>query len=90
MRWLSLVLAACLAGPALAGGPAPAVAFDLPPPKPGHSYPECYCRDSAGARVEVGETACLTIGRRQVTSRCEKARNLTIWRHQSEGCAPGV
>jgi len=63
---------------------------ELPPAKEGYSYPECYCTDSDGRRVEVGGFACLTIGSRQVTSRCTKARNLVIWRHQQEGCAPGV
>jgi len=61
-----------------------------PPAKEGYSYPECYCTDSRGNRVEVGRSACLTIGRREMTSRCEKVRNLVIWRHQAEGCAPGV
>jgi hypothetical protein len=63
--------------------------YTPPPAKPGYSYPECYCTDSVGERVEVGQTACLKIGSREITSRCERARNLVIWRHQSEGC-PGV
>ncbi|MEO1316848.1 MAG: hypothetical protein AAFW01_09730 [Pseudomonadota bacterium] len=57
-----------------------------PPAKEGYSYPDCYCTDSTGGRVEVGELACLRIGGREVTSRCEEADNLTIWRHQGEGC----
>ncbi|GMG84865.1 hypothetical protein LNKW23_40810 [Paralimibaculum aggregatum] len=87
---LSLALAAfCLSAPAgagerLAGGYVP------PKPKEGYSYPECFCTDSQGRRVEIGQMACLHIGSRQVMSRCEKARNLVIWRHQTEGCAPGV
>jgi len=60
-----------------------------PPAKEGYSYPECYCTDSQGDRVELGEYACLQIGSRQVYSRCEKRRNLVIWNHQSGGC-PGV
>lgn len=62
----------------------------LPRAKEGHSYPECYCTDSRGQRVEVGEMACLRIGDRRVTSRCTKVRNLVIWRHSAEGCKPGV
>ena len=91
-----LILSAMLlaAAPALAegrntGGPPPP-GSGLPPAKEGYSYPECYCTDSEGKRVEIGETACLRIGSREVTSRCERARNLVIWRHQEEGCAPGV
>lgn len=64
--------------------------FVPPAPKSGHSYPECYCRDSSGGRVELGQTACLRIGSREVTARCEKASNLVIWRQQAEGCTPGV
>ncbi|MGF1502371.1 MAG: hypothetical protein ACFBSD_11200 [Paracoccaceae bacterium] len=95
MNRIALILifaaAAAAAGAAAAEPSKPAAGGYSPPPaKSGHSYPECYCTDSRGARVEVGETACLQIGSRQVTSRCEKARNLVIWRHQSEGCAPGV
>lgn len=68
---------------------APLPAYVRPKPKEGYSYPDCYCTDSDGGRVEVGQLACLRIGRREVVSRCEQADNLTIWRHQSEGC-PGV
>ncbi|MEO1457177.1 MAG: hypothetical protein AAFV49_06360 [Pseudomonadota bacterium] len=63
--------------------------WQRPPAKEGYSYPDCYCTDSDGRRVEVGQIACLQIGSRLVTSRCEQARNLVIWRHQEEGC-PGV
>ncbi|MEM6678040.1 MAG: hypothetical protein AAF675_09215 [Pseudomonadota bacterium] len=63
--------------------------FVRPPAKEGYTYPDCYCTDSTGGRVEIGELSCLRIGRRDVLSRCEQADNLTIWRHQGEGC-PGV
>lgn len=91
-----LGLAALASAPAMAGqdkGRSPTAqraTTELPPAKPGYSYPECYCTDSRGARVEIGQTACLHIGSRSVTSRCERASNLVIWRHQSEGCTPGV
>jgi hypothetical protein len=94
-----ILLAAVLAPvPAGAGDPAPAPVADAPaaprgyvrpPAKEGYSYPDCYCTDSEGTRVEVGELACLRIGRREVLSRCMQADNLTVWRHQREGC-PGV
>ncbi len=86
---LGSALVAGLALPSLAEE-TPRHAYTPPAPKPGHSYPECYCTDSTGQRVEVGELACLQIGSRQVLSRCEKARNLVIWRHQATGCAPNV
>lgn len=65
----------------------PASSYVRPPAKQGYSYPDCYCTDSTGTRVEVGDLACLRIDDRQVTSRCEQASNLTVWRHQYEGCA---
>lgn len=69
--------------------PSPAQGYVRPPAKEGYSYPDCYCTDSAGQRVELGQMACLQIGSRQVYSRCEQARNLVIWRHKQDGC-PGV
>lgn len=59
------------------------------PPKQGYSYPECYCTDSVGQRVDIGQTACLQIGSRQVLARCDTSVNLTTWRTIGEGC-PGV
>jgi len=59
------------------------------PPKEGYSYPDCYCTDSAGKRVELGETACLTIGSRRVLARCDMSVNNPTWRTETEGC-PGV
>ena len=77
---------------------APAAAQHMPPanpnytpapPKEGYSYPDCYCTDSDGKRVEMGETACLRIGSRQVLARCDMSVNNPTWRHEAEGC-PGV
>jgi len=95
MKAAVLLVTLLTATPAVADGvtaanPTPNPGTVLPPAKKGYSYPECYCTDSEGKRVEVGELACLHIGSRTVTSRCEKARNLVIWRHQKEGCQPGV
>lgn len=95
MKLLALALVGLMALPAAAEAPySPPVrmadGYIPPTPKKGHSYPPCYCTDSQGNRVEVGQMACLQIGSRQVMSRCEKARNLVIWRHQTEGCSPGV
>lgn len=59
------------------------------PPKEGFSYPDCYCTDSDGQRVELGQTTCLSIGSRQVTARCETSLNNPTWRTMQEGC-PGV
>ncbi len=93
----SLLVLAALAlpaqGPAAAQGAGPGTApspdYRPPPAAEGYSYPDCYCTDSTGERVELGETACLSIGSRRVLARCEMAANNPTWRHETEGC-PGV
>lgn len=47
---------------------------------------ECYCTDSVGARVEMGETICLTVGGRMFTAQCQMSLNNPMWREISEGC----
>ena len=85
---IALYLALATAG-ADAGTLAPNPNYTPHPPKEGYSYPDCYCTDSGGKRVEMGETACLLIGSRQVTARCDMSVNNPTWRTESEGC-PGV
>lgn len=95
MRLVILAMIGLLALPASAGELEARIlqladGYVPPKPKDGYSYPPCYCTDTQGNKVDVGQMACLQIGSRQVMSRCEKARNLVIWRHQTEGCSPGV
>ena len=91
-RLISLTIAALvLAGaPALAEDPAPQVrqtqGYTPKPPKDGFKYPECFCTDSGGKRVEIGQTACLQIGSRQVMARCGMSLNNPAWRHLSTDC----
>ncbi|MEM0922634.1 MAG: hypothetical protein AAGI13_06275 [Pseudomonadota bacterium] len=68
---------------AAAGQPAQ---YSPPAAKEGHSYPDCYCTDSAGDRVEIGASACLQIGSRQVWARCGMSLNNPAWRHSGESC----
>ena len=56
--------------------------------RPDGSVIVCYCTDSTGDRVEMGEMACLTIGKRRITARCDMSLNVPIWREVSEGCTP--
>ena len=76
------------AGPAAAGPPSNPN-YSPPPAKEGFSYPDCYCTDSKGQRVDMGKTACLIIGSRRVLARCDMSVNNPTWRQESEGC-PGV
>ncbi len=66
--------------------------FTQPPAKAGYSYPDYYCTDSKGKRVEMGETACLITGSRRVLARCDISVNSPAWREESEGCSvpPGA
>ena len=60
--------------------------YNPPKPKDGFRYPDCFCTDSKGQRVELGKTMCLTIGSRSFTARCEMATNNPFWRQVSDGC----
>lgn len=46
----------------------------------------CYCRDSQGGRVEMGEEACLVVNGRAFMARCEMALNVPAWRTTGEDC----
>jgi hypothetical protein len=63
--------------------------YSVPPAKEGYKYPDCYCTDSNGQRVDMGKTACLVIGSRRILARCDMSLNNPAWREESEGC-PGV
>ena len=60
--------------------------YNPPKPKKGFRYPDCFCTDSAGKRVELGKTTCLQIGSRQVLARCGMSLNNPTWRRISDGC----
>ena len=59
----------------------PAGAQDRHPPGT-----DCYCTDSTGGRVELGETICLHVGRRSFTAQCQMSLNVPMWREVAEGC----
>ena len=61
----------------------PALA-DAPPP--GKRVIECYCTDTSGARVEMGEIICLTVGGRMFTAQCQMSVNMPMWRELNAGC----
>ena len=59
----------------------PAGAQDRHPPGT-----DCYCTDSTGGRVELGETICLHVGRRSFTAQCQMSLNVPMWREVQQGC----
>nr|WP_084140630.1 MULTISPECIES: hypothetical protein [Palleronia] len=47
---------------------------------------DCYCTDADGARVEMGQSVCLSVGGREFMARCEMSLNVPMWREVSAGC----
>jgi hypothetical protein len=94
MRYIAILAAALaigLAGPVTAGEvPKPVEreggGYNPVPPAKGYRYPDCYCTDSQGSRVEIGRTACLRIGSQEVLAQCDMSLNNPIWRRVQEGC----
>ena len=53
---------------------------------PGGKTIDCYCTDTQGARVELGETICLFVNGRAFMAQCQMSLNVPMWREVSEGC----
>lgn len=88
---LACVLAGLLSAPALAEPPKPVEraegsGYNPVPPAHGFRYPDCFCTDSRGARVEMGRKACLQIGSREVMAQCDMSLNSPTWRFLEEAC----
>ena len=47
---------------------------------------DCYCTNTSGARVELGETICLHVNGRMFMAQCQMSLNVPIWRETQEGC----
>ena len=60
--------------------------YNPPKPKKGFRYPDCFCTDSQGQRIELGRTICLQIGSNQFMAKCDMSLNNPTWRRVSEGC----
>lgn len=91
MNWvLPCVVALMLAAPAVAEPPKPVErsggGYNPVPPAKGFRYPDCFCTDSEGKRVEMGQTSCLQIGSKQFLAQCDMSLNNPIWRRVSDGC----
>ena len=46
----------------------------------------CYCTDSTGGRIELGETICLQVDGRMFMAQCQMSLNVPMWREVREGC----
>ena len=53
---------------------------------PGGKVQDCYCTDSKGSRVELGEMICLQVDGRMFMAQCQMSLNVPMWREVQEGC----
>lgn len=81
IRALALALVLALVG-GLAAGPV-ALADVI---APDGSVRDCYCTDSTGARIELGETICLVVDGRMFMAQCQMSLNVPMWREVQKGC----
>ncbi len=91
MRQIVFIVGLALLGVTIGSGHAAAQLisnpnFTQPPAKDGYSYPDYYCTDSEGERVELGKMVCLTKGSHQVLARCGISVNSPAWREEAESC----
>ena len=49
-------------------------------------WPDCYCTDKTGSRVELGQVVCLTVDGRAFMARCEMSLNNPMWRETGNSC----
>lgn len=49
-------------------------------------YPDCYCTDRTGQRVELGVSICMVVDGRDFWARCEMSLNNPTWREIRPGC----
>ena len=54
--------------------------------RPSQRVIECYCTDTSGARVELGETICLHVDGRTFMAQCQMSTNVPFWREVAQGC----
>ncbi|THD73471.1 hypothetical protein E7681_12325 [Thalassobius vesicularis] len=47
---------------------------------------DCYCTDSQGKRIELGETICLQVDGRMFMAQCQMSLNVPMWREVAQGC----
>ena len=53
---------------------------------PGGKTIDCYCTDTQGDRVDLGETICLFVDGRAFLAQCQMSLNVPMWREVSQGC----
>lgn len=47
---------------------------------------DCFCTDSTGSRIELGQTICLQVDGRMFMAQCQMSLNVPMWREVQQGC----
>ena len=47
---------------------------------------DCYCTDTQGGRVDLGETICLHVDGRSFMAQCQMSLNVPMWREVAPAC----
>ncbi len=47
---------------------------------------DCYCTNSTGGRVDIGEMICLHVDGKMFMAQCQMSLNVPMWRKISDGC----
>jgi hypothetical protein len=47
---------------------------------------DCYCTDSSGGRIELGDSICLQVDGKMFMAQCQMSLNVPMWRKISDGC----
>ncbi|MDA5094599.1 hypothetical protein O2N63_10935 [Aliiroseovarius sp. KMU-50] len=53
---------------------------------PGGKVIDCYCTDTQGSRVELGQEICLFVNGRAFMALCDMSLNVPIWRDTGRAC----
>ena len=52
----------------------------------GNKTVDCYCTDTSGDRIELGQTICLQVDGRMFMAQCQMSLNVPMWREVAKGC----
>lgn len=47
---------------------------------------DCYCTNTQGIRIELGQTICMHVGDRMFMAQCQMSLNVPMWREVGQGC----
>ncbi|MGH1353500.1 MAG: hypothetical protein ACRBBS_00260 [Thalassovita sp.] len=47
---------------------------------------DCFCTDTGGGRIELGQTICLQVDGRMFMAQCQMSLNVPMWREVAQGC----